>query len=373
VSGASERVHLRGLGSYFRRRAGWWIAYHVNGRQFRDSVAKRLGKPPQETTRADAERCLRAAVRRPTAPRTRSAARETVTGVLDRYLVAVKGRKSFTDIRNECQLLKASLGPLLADGIDRAVLTEYYDQAIAAGFAPGTVKKRLSYLRAALYCAHEAGTITRMPPWPTLADSPPREGFYDPDDFAARLAHVPPGAIADVLEFFYLTGWRRNELLELEWSRIDRLTRQVRLPVLNDKTGHGRVVPLDDVMWAIIERRWAERTTRRGDGRVLVSRWVFHGPLGGRLNEDSVYRVWYAACDAAGLPRRFLHDFRRTVARDAIQGGASEKVAMQMDRPQNRLHLQALPDHRHPGCSARSGGDGRLPRRGAPARPRLGR
>jgi hypothetical protein len=66
VSGASERVHLRGLGSYFRRRAGWWIAYHVNGRQFRDSVAKRLGKPPQETTRADAERCLRAAVSRVT-------------------------------------------------------------------------------------------------------------------------------------------------------------------------------------------------------------------------------------------------------------------------------------------------------------------
>src|SRR5262245_27838313 len=78
----------------------------------------------------------------------------------------------------------------------------------------------------------------------------------------------------------------RNELLELEWSRIDRLTRQARLPVLNDKTGHGRVVPLDDQMWAIIDRRWAERTTRRWDGRVLVSRWVFHGPLGGRLHED---------------------------------------------------------------------------------------
>jgi integrase len=108
------------------------------------------------------------------------------------------------------------------------------------------------------------------------------------------------------------------------------VTREIRLPILHDKTGQGRVVPLTDAMWAIIERRWAARSTRRWDGRVLVSPWVFHGPLGGRLKADDVYEAWYAACDAAGVPRRSLHDFRRTVARDAIRGGASEKVAMEM-------------------------------------------
>jgi hypothetical protein len=144
VSDGAERVHLRGLGSCFRRWAGWWIAYHRHGILHRESVAKLLGKPPAETTRADAERCLRAAVRRPPPTRRRAGTRETVTAVLDRYLSTVKGRKSFSDIRNECQHLKASLGPLLAAHVDRTVLIEYRDQAIAAGFARGTVKKRLA-------------------------------------------------------------------------------------------------------------------------------------------------------------------------------------------------------------------------------------
>jgi hypothetical protein len=196
VSDGAERVHLRGLGSCFRRWAGWWIAYHRHGILHRESVAKLLGKPPAETTRADAERCLRAAVGRPPPTRRRAGTRETVTAVLDRYLSTVKGRKSFSDIRNECQHLKASLGPLLAAHVDRTVLIEYRDQAIAAGFARGTVKKRLHYLRAAFYCAQEAGTIAHVPSWPTLEGSQPHEGFYDPDSFAAGLAQLPPGAIA---------------------------------------------------------------------------------------------------------------------------------------------------------------------------------
>jgi integrase len=62
---------------------------------------------------------------------------------------------------------------------------------------------------------------------------------------------------------------------------------------------------------------------------VLVSPWVFHGPWGGRLNDEKVYAAWYRAADEAGLPRKGLHDFRRTVARDLVEGaGVSEKVAM---------------------------------------------
>jgi hypothetical protein len=38
-----------GLGSSFRRGAGWWTAYYVKGPSDPDSVAKRPGQPPEET------------------------------------------------------------------------------------------------------------------------------------------------------------------------------------------------------------------------------------------------------------------------------------------------------------------------------------
>jgi integrase len=81
---------------------------------------------------------------------------------------------------------------------------------------------------------------------------------------------------------------------------VDRLAGVIRLA--DSKTGEGRVVPINPALGAIIARRWEARSTRRWDGRVLVSPWVFHGPLGGRLHEDQVYAAWYAACDRAGLP-----------------------------------------------------------------------
>jgi integrase len=108
---------------------------------------------------------------------------------------------------------------------------------------------------------------------------------------------------------------------------VDRVTGVLRLP--DDKAGEGRVIPISAEMAAVLDRRWADRSTRRWDGRVLVPPWVFHGTWGGRLNDETVYAAWYRAADAAGLPRKGLHDFRRTVARDLVEGaGVSEKVAM---------------------------------------------
>ena len=68
-------------------------------------------------------------------------------------------------------------------------------------------------------------------------------------------------------------------------------------------------------------RRW------RGDERGAIpdSPLVFH------RDGISVRRwrtAWRTACQAAGVPTRFLHDCRRTTARNLIRASVPERVAM---------------------------------------------
>ena len=78
-----------------------------------------------------------------------------------------------------------------------------------------------------------------------------------------------------------LHGWRRSEVLGLEWSRVDRKAGIVRLDV---------------------------GTTKNKDGREFIYRDI-------------------AACELAGCPGRLMHDFQRTAVRTS-SALVSRSVAM---------------------------------------------
>jgi len=137
--------------------------------------------------------------------------------------------------------------------------------------------------------------------------------------------------LADVARFAYGTGWRRGEIVGLRWENVDRTNREVRIPT--SKSGEPRSVPLDDVLWQIIERRWAAREFEYRPGEPALSAFVFHrqGKLLGNFT-----KTWAAACITAGLGTRdkkghyegkLFHDLRRTAVRDMIRAGVPQAVA----------------------------------------------
>src|SRR4029453_4748642 len=75
--------------------------------------------------------------------------------------------------------------------------------------------------------------------------------------------------------FWYLTCWRRGEIVSLRWDAVDRSAREVRLRT--SKNGEGRMLPLEGDLWDLIERRWAGRTIELNDGTTRLSEFVFHG------------------------------------------------------------------------------------------------
>ena len=131
--------------------------------------------------------------------------------------------------------------------------------------------------------------------------------------------------IDDIAEFAYLTGWRKSEILGLRWAWVDRHTRVIRLP--DSKNADGRVLPLVDELWDLIERRWAAREYRAADRTVGIAEYVFHRC--GRPLKDIAW-AWRSARREAGLPEKLFHDFRRTAVRNLVDSGVSECVAMKL-------------------------------------------
>jgi integrase len=62
-------------------------------------------------------------------------------------------------------------------------------------------------------------------------------------DYLAIRQHLPADH-QDILHFAYLTGWRRGEVLGLEWRDVDRAGGVIRLRPEMSKTREGRVLVL---------------------------------------------------------------------------------------------------------------------------------
>ena len=88
-------------------------------------------------------------------------------------------------------------------------------------------------------------------------------------------------------------------------------------PPARSKTLVGRILPISQPIADALDRRRARRDPTsplvfHRDG-IPVRRWR---------------TAWRTACQAAGVPTRFLHDCRRTAARNLIRASVAERVAM---------------------------------------------
>lgn len=112
------------------------------------------------------------------------------------------------------------------------------------------------------------------------------------------------------------TGCRKNELLKLEWSRIDFERRVLQLEPQNTNNEKRRVVPLNDeaVSTLLAQREWVRCYAPK-------SRWVFAVTSGNRLT--TLQKGFRAACDRAGIDDFRVHDLQHTFASWLVMAGVS--------------------------------------------------
>jgi integrase len=309
-------VRHYGDGSIYQRQDSpyLWIEYWVNGKPYRESTGT--------ADEAEANKILRQRIAERSAYQAgltsfvgpqRTPLTHLLDALLDDYRIHHRGSLSTTSYRLASVrrwLETCTVGELIP-----SKLRWYVARRMDEGVKNATINRELAAIKRAMNLGKAEGLVRDVPDFPMLPEQNVRRGFFDDADFE-RVTRFLPDYLQDLARFAYLSGWRRGDMTGLTWDDIDV---DERLIVIDrTKEGEPRVLPLEGELWAIIERRLAERTS---------ALWVFHRQ-GQRIY--TFRKAWKTACQAAGMEGKRFHDFRRSAVRNLTRAGVADKVAMDM-------------------------------------------
>ena len=325
----------------------FWIKYYRDGRPYRESAGTRK--------KGEAERLLKlregdSAKGLPVTPHiTRLRFEEAAEDAINDY--KVNGRRSLADQERRIKLhllpyFRGRRMTAITTGDIRAYITKRQADTIVCRKARrtrgpdredveipeqrrpvsnGEINRELTALKRMFSLAVQAGKLLHKPHIPMLKERNVRVGFFEPAQFDALVAHLPP-AVRPVVQFAYITGWRiDSEVLPLQWRQVDFAAGEVRLDPGQTKNSEGRVFPMTTDLRALLAKLDLEKQRLQASG--IICPYVFHRD-GVRIR--TFRGAWKAACRAAASPGRIPHDLRRTAVRNLVRAGIPERVAMRM-------------------------------------------
>jgi len=340
------------LGYLYKRGGVYWIQYFANGRRQRESTGT--------SKKLEAERVLRAregrvALGQPVLPRVDRIKYEEIRADLERHYEA-HGTRDLAEFRRRAVHLDRLFAGRRVAQIGPADVDAYVVARQAMGMKPGTVRRELSTLVTMLRLAYQRGKLLRLPTVHKPKDGPAREGFFEAEQYAAVRRHLPEDLRVATL-IAYTLGWRmQSEILQLQRRHVDLEAGSIRLDPGMTKNDEGRIAYLTpELKAALTEQLERVKALEHRLGRIVP--WVFpHRGKGKRAGQPrrDFRKAWAGACNKAGVPGRYRHDFRRTAVRNMERLGVPRSVATKDHRAQDRIRLPTLRDRI--GCRLAGGG-----------------
>jgi integrase len=268
----SRRIEFRGglvgrLMKPYRASSNWYCSWWHEGREQRESTGTADFEVAKRKLRAKLEELQ--AVKRGhepyIAPQNK---RVTVSELYDALETDLRLRdcKSLKQSRSHIMAVKTVFGARRALTLTREAVDAQVEAWRAQRHAAATINRRLQLLGQAFRLAHERKRIPAVPTFRLLRVHNARQGFFEKADFERVIANIDDVHLRDFLEWFFWTGMRPGEIRSLTWEALDRETWTLRLHAKDAKTGYGRVIPLENELRAIIERRWEARTVMTKQG-----------------------------------------------------------------------------------------------------------
>jgi integrase len=310
------------MGAIYKRGKVFWLKYYRNGQPFRESA--------HTEKESEAKRLLRlregqvAEGRFPGLKVERIRFDELAEDYLTDYRVNAK--KSLNRAERSVKQLKKHFGGIRVVDITTSRVTAHISSRQQEGAANATINRELAALKRllSLGAKHTPPKVLNRPYIPLLKENNARTGFFERAEFLA-LRDALPHEIKAVATLAYFSGWRKQEILGLQWGQVDLINRTATLEVGTTKNGQGRILFLNNELHPLLVLQ--RQATPPG------CPWVFHRD-GERIKD---FRGgWAKACGQAKLGERLFHDFRRTAIRNMVRAGIPERVAMEVSGHKTR-------------------------------------
>jgi integrase len=308
------------MGGIYKRGKIYWLTYRRNGQKFFESSRSTKHEDAVNQLKLKEGEIVKGVPITPAIGRLKY--EEAITDLLADHTLKGQETKKLKG-RIELHLTPVFKCRRMSD-LTRADFVAYAKKRVDEGAANATVNRELSWLRRAFNVARQGGKLLHVPTFPHLVEPPPVMEFYTREQLTMMLANLPTHLQTPV-HLAYLTGWRKGEILDLQWRHVDFKAGELRLDPGSTKNGEARVIEFTPEMLTLLEAH------KKRIPKGTFSPWVFTQPNGKRVRDWTLRRPWKAACIAAGIkgPRKY-HSFRRTGARNMVRAGIPERVAMDM-------------------------------------------
>lgn len=293
----------------------WWVSYRLpNGKRIRCSTGT---TDRREADALEAKWKLEAYRARHWDERPET----TFETLMLRYLTDTASKRSAATDRYRARSLRRHFAGRIMDRLDPPAIRAYVQARRGEGVADATINRELALLSSAIgHVNRELELTLPNPVKGRLLKEPEGRTRWITREEAERLIEAAGQArrvpfLADFITVALYTGCRKEELMGLEWARVDLSANLLRLDAEHTKAGKRRSVPLCDTARAALIRRAAFRAAHCPDAP-----WVFVYSDGHRTRD--IRHAFRVACEQAGISDFRIHDLRHTCAAWLVTAGA---------------------------------------------------
>lgn len=243
---------------------------------------------------------------------------EVTFGEVILYWLKLKERHENDKLR--ASILRESFDGMIMNRLSRRDIVAHRNRRMSEGVKAATINRDLAQLSAAINLYNEEmefdlpnparGRRLKEPEgrlrWITRAEA----GTLIE---SARQSDKAP-YLSDFIILALNTAMRKQEMLGLEWRRVDLQTGLIYLEAEHTKSAKRRTIPINDNAKSALLSRMRYRAEH-----CPASPWVFSSKEGKRIG--SIKRSWATACKRSGIEDFRVHDMRHTCAAWLVNGG----------------------------------------------------
>lgn len=250
-------------------------------------------------------------------PRKRGVSFDFLVDELLLYLKCTKAKRTHLVAVSPCaHLLKTFRGKPAGEANSRGAWAQHVARARAENPKRSLNKDRKLW-RQILFFGYESGYLDRPPPRIPKPDPEGEVGRELSDkEIDALVTNASNPKIKFQIKVAFLTGMRKGEILNLEWSWIDVESASINIPPQATKTRRGRMVPICQfLLGKFLERQKASE-----------SRFVFPAKHNPHRPQSCNNRDWVTTKLLAKVKCRF-NDLRHTNITRRLRAGTSPFIA----------------------------------------------